>query len=88
MWSTICPVQSVQSVLKGRSHQGSSPQPNHPRHGDGPSQRRSRPIWHGVWMAAIALVLLIWFSFNVALVVIRWLHLDRLDDVPKFAPTS
>jgi hypothetical protein len=39
-------------------------------------------------MAAIALVLLIWLSLNVALVVFRWLHLDHLDDVPKFAPTS
>ena len=37
-------------------------------------------------MGAIALVLLIWFSFNVALVVIRWLHLDRFDDVPQVAP--
>jgi len=60
----------------------------HPRRWEERAQRRLTSTWQGVLMGAIALVLLIWLSLNVALVVFRWLHLDHLDDVPNFAPTS
>ena len=36
-------------------------------------------------MAVIALVLLIWLCLNVALVVFRWIHLDRSDELPRHA---
>ena len=48
-------------------------------------RRRDPGIWQGALMAVIALVLLIWLCLNVALVVFRWIHLDRTDELPRHA---
>ena len=48
-------------------------------------RRRDPGIWQGALMAVIALVLLIWLCLNVALVVFRWIHLDRSDELPRHA---
>ena len=48
-------------------------------------RRRHPGVWQGALMAVIALVLLIWLCLNVALVVFRWIYLDRSDELPRHA---